>query len=77
MATNSVSRSSRRDRAPKPLSVPAIVAAFGFVLFFLGIFVGNVDVSALGAIFFIWGVLSCTVIVLTRWRRSAKQAKGH
>jgi hypothetical protein len=76
MATSGVSRSRRRERAPKPLSVPAIVAALGFILFFLGIFVGNVDLSALGAIFFIWGVSSCSVILLTRRRRSAKQVKG-
>jgi hypothetical protein len=67
----------RRERAPKPLSVPVIVAGIGLILFFLGIAVASVDVSGLGVLFFLWGVSSFSILFLTRRRRSTGVTRGN
>ena len=74
MEKASVAGRKRGARAQKPLSVPVVATALGLVIFVLGIAVASVDLSALGALFFLWGVSSFTVLVLTRWRRARKRA---
>jgi hypothetical protein len=76
MAMSGTSR-RRRERAPKPLSVPAAAAMIGLALFFLGIAVGNVDVSGLGVLFFLWGVTSLSMLLLTRRRRATRVSHGN
>lgn len=66
--------SRRRERAPKPLSVPAVAAIIGFTLFFIGIALQSSDVSALGMIFFLWGITSLTILLLKRRRARRRQA---
>ena len=66
---------TRRQRAPKPLSVPVVVAAVGILVFFLGALLDSVDVSALGALFFFWGVCSFSFLALGRKRRAMRLAR--
>ncbi len=62
-------RGPRRQRAPKPLSVPACGAAIGLVLFILGLGPFNaIDLASLGLILFFWGVLSFSVLLISRRR---------
>jgi hypothetical protein len=59
----------RRKRAPKPLSVPACGAAIGLLLFILGLGpLNTIDLASLGLIFFFWGLISFSVLLITRRR---------
>jgi hypothetical protein len=60
----------RAKKGPKPLSVPAIVAVIGVLLFFVGIPIGSADVSALGMIFLLWGASSLSILLIRRNRRA-------
>jgi hypothetical protein len=68
-------RRGRRERAPKPIAVPLIVAALGAAMFFLGILVDSVDLSALGALLFLWGLCSGSVLFMIRRRLAARRAE--
>ena len=67
---------ARRERAPKPLSVPAIGALIGVLLVVVGFVVGSADVAALGMIFFVWGLLSLAVLIITRRRRASRKMQA-
>jgi hypothetical protein len=76
MAVSRPASRRRGERAKKPLSVPFVTALIGAAIFFLGIAVASVDVSALGALLSIWGILSFSVLVLVRWRRARKRVRA-
>jgi len=63
---------SRRARAPKPLSVPIYAAAFGLLLFLLGMLLSSSNTAGFGLLFMVWGVLSYTFLVVGRRKRAAK-----
>jgi hypothetical protein len=51
------------------LSVPAVAAVIGFTLVVLGLGpVNNIDLAGLGLIFFFWGIISFSFLVLARRR---------
>ncbi len=74
MAMSGHARRRRGERPRKPLSVPLVIALLGVALFFLGIAVASVDVSALGALLALWGLASSSILLLTRWRQARKRA---
>jgi hypothetical protein len=57
------------------MSIPVAAAILGLTLFFLGIGVASVDVSALGTILFLWGVTSFSALYIGRRRRAARASK--
>jgi hypothetical protein len=63
-----------RGRARKPLIVPIVAALIGLAIYFLGIALASVDLSALGAILILWGVSSSSILILVRWRRARRRA---
>lgn len=65
----------RRQRAPKPLSVPIVVAFIGLAIFVLGMAVSSATVAGLGMLFFFWSLLSLIFLVLGRRRRAARAAR--
>ncbi len=64
----------RAERPRKPVKVPLVIVVIGVAIFFLGIGVASVDVSALGALLFFWGLSSSAVLMLTRRRRARNRA---
>lgn len=65
----------RRERAPKPLSVPLIAAALGFVVFLFGMAIASANTAGFGLMFVVWGLLSAGFLSLARWRR-ARATRG-
>jgi hypothetical protein len=74
MAMSNTAR-MKRKRAPKPLRVPAIAAVLGVGVFFAGAALASVDVSALGALLFAWGLCSLSMLLVLRRRRATRAAK--
>jgi len=73
MATAGYSR-QRRERAPKPLSVPLWAMVIGVALVLLGLADRAIfDVAGLGLLFFFWGLCSVSALLLIR-RRKARAA---
>ena len=71
MSANGYAR-RRRQRAPKPVSVPIWVMVVGILLLVLGH--GNLEpssVAGLGLIFFFYGLVSLTFLLIGRRRRAA------
>lgn len=67
--------SRRRDRAPKPLSVPVLAMLIGLLVLFVGVQNHNAyDLGGLGLIFFFWGLFSSLFLVISR-RRKARAAR--
>ena len=69
------SRYRRRERAPKPLKVPLIAAALGFVIFLFGMAIASANTAGFGMLFVVWGLLSAGFLALSRWRH-ARAAGG-
>ena len=63
---------SRRDKAPKPLSVPAWSAVIGAILVVLGFIVASDLLAGLGMILFCWGLISFSILLFNRRRRAAR-----
>jgi len=63
---------ARREKAPKPLSVPAWSAAIGAVLVVLGFLVASAFMAGLGMLLFCWGVISFGFLYVSRRRRAAR-----
>jgi uncharacterized membrane protein YiaA len=62
----------RRVRAPKPVRVPVIGALVGALLFLVGMTLASAAVAGLGLMLAVWGVLSFTVLVVSRRVRAAR-----
>lgn len=60
----------RRERAPKPLSVPLIAAALGFVVFLFGMAIASANTAGFGLLFVVWGLLSAGFLAISRRRRA-------
>ena len=63
---------ARREKAPKPLSVPAWSAAIGAILVVLGFIIASAFLAGLGMIFLCWGLISCSFLYFSRRRRAAR-----
>ena len=62
---------ARRQKAPKPLSIPAWSAAIGALLVVLGYIIASAFMAGFGMILFWWGVISFAILYLKR-RRAAR-----
>jgi len=71
MASSGYGR-TRREKAPKPLSVPAWSAAIGAILVILGFIVASDLLAGLGMILLCWGLISLSFLLLGRRRRAAR-----
>jgi hypothetical protein len=66
----------RRERAPKPLRVPLIAAALGFLIFLFGMAIASANTAGFGLLFVVWGVLSASFLVISRRLKKARAARG-
>lgn len=71
MASSGYGR-ARRERAPKPLSVPGGSAVIGIVLVVVGFAASSALLAGLGMILFCWGVISFSILYVGR-----RQARAH
>ena len=67
MASGSYGR-ARRQKAPKPLSVPAWSAVIGVLCVVLGYIIASAFLAGLGMILFWWGVISFAILYIKRRR---------
>lgn len=66
----------RRQRAPKPLSVPLVVAALGLAVFLLGMAIASANTAGFGLLFLVWGVISFAFLIVSRRRRAARAQRA-
>jgi len=71
MASSGYGR-ARREKAPKPMSVPAWSAAIGAILVILGFIIASAFLAGLGMIFLCWGLISFSILYFNRRRRAAR-----
>lgn len=74
MSAMSTGGYGRRQRAPKPLRVPAIGVLIGALLFVAGMALASAAVASLGMLIGFWGVLSFVVLLISRRVRAARHA---
>ncbi len=59
---------ARRQKAPKPLSVPVWSAVIGALFVVLGYIIASAFLAGFGMILFWWGVISFTILYFKRRR---------
>ncbi len=69
MASSGYGR-ARRQRAPKPLSVPGWSAVLGAALVVVGFAIASSLLAGLGMILFCWGVISFGILYFGRRKRA-------
>jgi hypothetical protein len=67
MASGSYGR-ARRQKAPKPLSVPAWSAVIGALFVVLGYIIASAFLAGFGMILLLWGIISFTILYVKRRR---------
>jgi len=72
MMASSGYRRARREKAPKPLSVPAWSAAIGAILVVVGFIIASAFLAGLGMLLLCWGLTSLSFLLLGRRRRAAR-----
>jgi ABC-type Mn2+/Zn2+ transport system permease subunit len=67
----------RRERAPKPLSIPITAMLVGAAIYVVGLAAfGSIDTAALGVIVFVWGLTSSIALLVSRRIRARRAARS-